>query len=130
MTSTKTRGHKGQICVAFLYSILFHLGIDDNTVEPYSLLRAQLWRLHGTRKKGKRRYTEKRPEELFDRVTGKELGVDERDLLIASVAVQYGLVLATNDQNPGMKRIEEAARRLEEDGKPMHLRIDYWPRPI
>ena len=31
-----------------------HLPIDDNTIEPYAMIRAQLWREHGTRKR--RRY--------------------------------------------------------------------------
>lgn len=101
-----------------------HLGIDDNTIEPYSQLRAEIWRLHGTQKK--RGHVEKLPEELRDRTTGKELGIDERDLLIASVAAQYNLVLATMDQNPGMKRIEAAAASLSAHGSHVTLRISYW----
>jgi len=87
-----------------------------------------LWRDHGTRKG--RRYKEKVPEDLVERVSGKSLGIDEKDLLIASVAVQYNLILATNDQNPGMKRIEEAARKLEAAQEPVHMRIEYWPKPV
>ena len=101
-----------------------HLGIGDNTVEPYALLRAQLWKMHATLKT--RGHNERVPEELFDRVTGKQLGIDERDLLIASVATENGLILATTDQNAGMTRIEEAARKLREAGQPVNLRIDYW----
>jgi predicted nucleic acid-binding protein len=102
-----------------------HLPIDDNTIEPYAMLRAQLWRAHGTRKR--RGYKEKVPEDLAERVSGRSLGIDERDLLIASIAVQYNLVLATNDRNIGMQRIEESARQLEMVGTPVHLRIEYWP---
>ena len=58
--------------------------------------------------------------------TGKELGIDERDLLIASVAAQYNLVLATIDQNEGMKRIEAAAASLAAKGSRIALRISYW----
>ena len=104
-----------------------HLPVDDNTIEPYALLRAQLWRDHGTKKT--RGYWEKVPEDLAERVSGKSLGIDERDLFIASIAVQYNLILATNDQNQGMRRIAEAARRLEAVGESVHLRIDYWPKP-
>ena len=103
-----------------------HLPVDDNTIEPYAMIRAQLWRNHGTRKR--RRYKEKVPEDLAERVSGKSLGIDERDLLIASIAVQYNLVLATNDQNIGMKRLEEASRQLDASGVPVHLRIEYWPK--
>src|SRR5438552_7607764 len=42
-----------------------HLPIDDNTIEPYAMLRAQLWREYGTRKR--RRYKEKVPETLVER---------------------------------------------------------------
>ncbi|MGE0824067.1 MAG: type II toxin-antitoxin system VapC family toxin [Candidatus Binatia bacterium] len=106
-----------------------HLPVDDNTVEPYALLRAQLWRDYGTRK-ARGGYKEKLPEELVERVSGKSLGIDERDLLITSIAVQYNLVLATNDQNEGMKRIEKTAQKLESDRKPVRLRIEYWPKSI
>jgi predicted nucleic acid-binding protein len=109
---------------AFFAKYPLHLGIDDNTVEPYALLRAQLWTMYGTKKK--RGHAEKRPEELIDRITGKELGIDERDLLIGSVAAQYNLVLATLDQNEGMKRIEAAANELAKVGSLVQLRISYW----
>ena len=101
-----------------------HLGIDDNTVEPYSQLRAEIWRLYATPRQ--RGHKEKLPEQLKDRNTGKELGIDERDLLIASVAAQYNLVLATIDQNEGMKRIETAAASLAAQGSRISLRISYW----
>ena len=100
-----------------------HIGVDDNTVEPYALLRAQLWKMHATKKK--RGHKEKLPEELEDKVTGKELGIDERDLLIASCAAQYNLILATCDENPGMKRIEQAGDELQKAGSPVTLRISY-----
>jgi predicted nucleic acid-binding protein len=75
-------------------------------------------------------FKEKVPEELIDRVSGQSLGIDEKDLFIASVAAQYRLVLATNDQKEGMRRIERAARTLETAGKPIRLRIEYWPKSV
>lgn len=109
---------------AFFSQYPLHLGIDDNTIEPYAQLRAEIWRLHATPRQ--RGHKEKLPEELKDRTTGKELGIDERDLLIASVAAQYNLVLATMDQNEGMKHIEAAATSLAARGSPISLRISYW----
>jgi predicted nucleic acid-binding protein len=103
-----------------------HLPVDDNTVEPYALIRAQVWHNHATPKG--RRHKEKLPEELTDRVTGKSLGIDERDLLIAATATQYGLTLITNDSNEVLRRIEKAAQDLEVAGKPIRLRIDRWPQ--
>ena len=104
-----------------------HLPVDDHTVEPYALLRGQIWRDYATPRRSRRGSEEKLPEQLVDRVTGRSLGIDERDLLIASVAVQYRLVLATNDSGSGMKRIDQAARKLEQNMKPIRLRIEYWP---
>jgi predicted nucleic acid-binding protein len=101
-----------------------HLAVDDNTVEPYSLIRAQLWRDYATRVGTK--HKEKLPEELIHRESGKLLGIDERDLLIASVAAQYNLVLATRDQKPGMTAIDAAAAKLQQAGRPVRLRVDYW----
>ena len=108
----------------FFADFPLHLGVDDDTIEPYSLLRAKIWQLYGTPKR--RGHAEKLPEQLKDRVTGEELGIDERDLLIASIAIQYRLVLVTNDKNAGMRRIEEAARQLAREGKPIILNIEYW----
>jgi predicted nucleic acid-binding protein len=101
-----------------------HLPVDDDTIEPYALIRAQLWREHGT--KEKRGHKEKLPEEIVHRESGKLLGIDERDLLIASVAAQYNLILATCDRNLGMKTIDEVGSRLERTGFPVRLRISYW----
>jgi predicted nucleic acid-binding protein len=109
---------------AFFNQFPHHLGIDDNTIEPYSQLRAEIWRQHATPKN--RGHKERLPEQLKDRTTGKELGIDERDLLIASVAAQYNLILATIDQNPGMRRIEAAAASLAASGSSVTLRISYW----
>lgn len=125
---TGTREEEKKAVRDFFIDYSLHLPVDDNTVEPYALIRAQVWRDYGTRK-NRGGYKEKVPEDLVERVSGKSLGIDERDLLIASIAVQYNLILATNDQNQGMRRIEEAARKLETAGEPVCLRIEYWPKP-
>jgi predicted nucleic acid-binding protein len=128
MVKTKTPDAVQQAAVRqFFADYPFHLGIDDNTVEPYALIRSQIWHDHATPKGPGGAHKEKQPEDLTDRVSGKSLGIDERDLLIASTAAQYGLVLVTNDSNEGMKRIEKAAQALELGGKPVQLRIELWP---
>lgn len=104
-----------------------HLVIDDQTIEPYALLGGQIFRDHGP-KEQRRNEFKKKLEQLIDASTGLSLGIDEKDLLIASVAAQYRLVLATNDSGGGMKLIDAAARKLEQDGKPIRLRIEYWPK--
>lgn len=128
MVKTKTPDPAQQAAVRqFFEDYPFHLGIDDNTVEPYALIRAQIWNDHATPKGKGSSHKEKQPEDLLDRASGRSLGFDERDLLIASTAAQYGLVLVTNDNNEGMQRIHLAAQTLETNGKPVKLRIELWP---
>jgi predicted nucleic acid-binding protein len=110
----------------FLETYPQHPGFGEHTLEPYVLLRTQLWKTHGTPKKGGRGHKEKLPEQLFDRVTGISLGIDERDLLIASCAAEFNIVLATNDANSGMKHIKAAAIELQRAGQRMPLRIEHW----
>jgi len=56
---------------------------------------------------GRNRLKEKRPEDLLDRTTSRELGIQENDLWIVSVAVQYNLRFITGDK---MDRILAAAK--------------------
>ena len=102
-----------------------HLPVDDGTVEPYSLVRAEVWRRFATPQK--RGHKEKRPEDLLDKVTGKELGIDEPDLLIASVALAHNLILVTHDGKEGMRRIKEASERVFQRREfPVQLRTENW----
>jgi hypothetical protein len=77
MLSTNSNIEQKNALRDFFAQYPHHLPIDDNTIEPYAMLRAQLWR----------GYKEKDPYDLVERVSGKSLGIDERELLIASVAV-------------------------------------------
>jgi len=70
---------QGELVRRFFSDYPHHLAVDDGTVEPYALIRGQLWRDYGTPKSKGRGHIEKLPEELMDRVTGKALGIDERD---------------------------------------------------
>jgi predicted nucleic acid-binding protein len=102
-----------------------HLAIDDGFVDPYALIRAEIWKQHAT--PTKRSYKEKHPEDLLDKVTGKELGIDEPDLLIASVALEHNLILVTHDDKEGMRRIKEASERVFQRGEfPVQLRTENW----
>ena len=107
-----------------------HIVFDDNSIESYAPIRAKLFELYGNRKGKRKGFKEKTPEELKDRVTGKELGIDERDLLIASTAVQYNSVFVTDDSNEGMRRIREAADLLAVQGRPTQLRVENWRRTV
>jgi predicted nucleic acid-binding protein len=58
----------------------------------------------GRRRKGRR------PEELLDPATSRELGIQENDLWIAAQALQYNYVLVSHDQH--MSRIREVSTEL------------------
>ena len=105
------------------------LPFDRSCVGPYSVVRAELWRIHGTtQQRGKRLvYDERHPEQLCEKTTGSELGIDEPDLIIASVAMAQNLVLVTNDTRAGMSRVKEAAEKVYRDDLfPIQLRTENW----
>lgn len=82
------------------------LDVDQHTGKLYGELRGELFRRYGTRD-AHGRLKEKRPEDLLDRTTSQELGIQENDLWIVSVAVQYNLRFITRDK---MERILTAAK--------------------
>lgn len=93
------------------------LSVDRHTAEPYSDIRAIIFQNYAPRdRRGriKARYV----EDLVEPTTGKELGIQENDLWIVSVAIQYNLVLVTNDLGGGMRRVIEAAQYAH--------RTEYW----
>ena len=82
------------------------LPIDKHTADPYGQLRAAIFDQFapgGLRKK------KKRPCQVTDHVTASTLGIDENDLWIAAQAIQYNLVLVTND---GMANIRAVLRQV------------------
>ncbi len=105
-----------------------HVPFDDASVIPFACLRAELWRKFATPKTGRKNsHKEKRPEQLVDKVTGKELGIDEPDLIIASIALSQDLILVSDDRNTGMHRILEAAESVYHDSRfPIRLRTENW----
>ena len=103
------------------------LPFDEHCVLPYAAVRAEIWKTHGTPKSRPGTHKERRPEELIDKVTGAELGIDEPDLVIASIALAQNLVLVTDDRNAGMARVKQAADAVFQKGLfPIQLRIENW----
>ena len=90
------------------------LHIDHHTAMTYAEIRANLFRTHAPRNR-RGRIAQRYVEDLVERTTGKELGIQENDLWIVSVAVQYNLIFATKDR---MHSIIEAAEYSE--------RTEYW----
>ncbi len=93
------------------------LDVNKHTGEAYGRIRANLFERYAPRNQ-RGRLTRKYVEDLTDPTTSKELGIQENDLWIVSVAVQYNLVLVTFDKAGGMRRIVEAADYLE--------RTEFW----
>jgi len=94
--------------------------IDRNTSTVYTQLRSELFRQYSTKDK-KGRLTKKQPEELRDETTGLDLGIQENDLWIVSVAVQYDLRFITRDK---MNHIREVAKRVH-----AYDLIEIWTLP-
>lgn len=65
------------------------LPIDRHTGDTYGQIRAVLFAQYSPRD-SRGRMRKKVPEDLLERTTGKALGIQENDLWIVSVAVQYG----------------------------------------
>jgi hypothetical protein len=98
--------------------------VDGETARIHALVRGQLFATHGTRRpSGKPRETV--PEALL-RHHGGEIGIDERDLLIVATALQYNLILATEDGNAGMDKIIAAVAACATRGDMSNLRIARW----
>lgn len=83
------------------------LDISKTTVTRYGMLRARLFEKYapsGQRRRGLR------PEQLIDPVTSRTLGIQENDLWIAAQALEFNLVLVTND---AMQRIRDICDELQ-----------------
>jgi tRNA(fMet)-specific endonuclease VapC len=84
------------------------LPIDHHTAQYYGRIRAELFQRFAPRDhkgKVKTRYS----DDLIDLSTGKQLGIQENDLWIVAIAVQYNLSFVTGDRAGGMRRVLHAA---------------------
>jgi predicted nucleic acid-binding protein len=84
--------------------------INRHTTQIYAEIRGKLFDLYAPRDE-KGRLTAKYPEDLLDRTTAKQLGIQENDLWIVSVAVQYDLHFITADKK--LKRILDVAAAIQ-----------------
>jgi len=78
------------------------LDITDHVARQYGEFRAWLFNTYRDRKK---RTKARRPEELVDPATARELGIQENDIWIAAQAITYNLVLVTHDTRPHFKSL-------------------------
>jgi tRNA(fMet)-specific endonuclease VapC len=83
------------------------LDIRKTTRTYYGMLRAGLFEKYAPREKRRRGL---RPEQLVDPVTSRELGIQENDIWLAAQALEFNLVLVTNDS---MGRIRDVCEALQ-----------------
>jgi len=93
--------------------------ISHHTAQAYSIIRAALFEQFSPLDRRGRRKS-KYIEDLIESTSGKELGIQENDLWIVAVAVEFDLCLVTGDTGAGMHRILEAAVAF----------ASYWDRTI
>lgn len=87
------------------------LDLDRHTARQYGEVRARLFHKYAPRN-NRQRFATKYIEDLREPTTGKELGIQESDLWIVSVAVRYNVVLLTADKAGGMRNIVDAANHV------------------
>ncbi len=87
------------------------LPVDHHAGRTYGEIRGALFMRYAPRN-ARGRMTKKVPEDLVEPATGKTLGIQENDLWIVSVAVEYDLRLVTGDHAEGMRRVLETANYL------------------
>lgn len=96
------------------YSVL---DINKHTAKYYAEIRGELFKKYAPKDRAGR-VTKKRPEDLLDVTTSRELGIQENDLWIVSVAIQYDLFFITQDK---MQFIFEITDKLY-----AHKRYEVW----
>ena len=84
------------------------LPVNHHTAPIYGKIRATLFNLHAPRDR-RNRIASRYVEDLREPTSGKELGIQENDLWIVSVAVQYNLVFVTSDGGGGMRNVVRCA---------------------
>ena len=80
------------------------LPIDQHTAQIYGRIRASLFNAFAPRD-NRNRVARAYVEDLRERTSGKELGIQENDLWIVSTAIQYNLMFVTDDRRGGMRNI-------------------------
>lgn len=83
------------------------VGISRATTVEYGRIRAELFRKYSPRD---RRRMVRWPEQLVDPVSARELGIQENDIWMAANAIEYNLILATNDGFNSIRAVEPRLR--------------------
>src|SRR5438876_333639 len=92
--------------------------ISADAALAYGDLRTRLFNKYAP---GDKRKAGKRPEQLVDPLTAKELKIQENDLWLCAQAIAHGMILVTNDR---MTHIRDSAMNLNPP-----LLIQNWTKP-
>ena len=84
------------------------LPIDHHTARIYGKIRADLFNAYGPQD-NRGRVSSRYAKDLRESTSDKELGIQENDLWIVSVAIRYNLVFVTADTGGGMCNIINTA---------------------
>lgn len=95
------------------FPVTLHIS-PETAVPHYAQARANIFLKFAPQTRRRRRGISSYVEELMDPTAAKALGIQENDLWIAAVALQYNLVLVTDDR---LRRICEAVP---------DLRVENW----
>ena len=86
------------------------LSIQRSTTGHYGELRSRLFAKYA-KKKGKKA---RRPEQLIDPATSRDLGVQENDIWMAAQAIEYNLVLVTHDDMTHVREVSQGLLTIED----------------
>ena len=92
------------------YSVL---GVDKNTSKLYGEIRSDLFKKYAGRD-SKNKVRTGSVENLRELTSERELGIQENDLWIVSVAIQHNMRFVTADSKGSMKKIVEIAKYEEQ----------------
>jgi len=82
--------------------------VTESTCEVYGEIKAALMDKWARNSDGSFKKV-KRVEDLIEPINAQDLGIEEPDLWIVSIAKEHNLVFVTNDADEGMKRVVDAA---------------------
>lgn len=78
--------------------------IGKGTTEHYSNIRTELFKRYAPRD-SKNKVRNVRPERLVDKTTAVELGIQENDLWMAAIAVEYNMTFVSDDKMSHIKEV-------------------------
>ena len=83
--------------------------IGKESVPHYATIRASLFRTFASQD-AKGKIKKSNPEALVDKTTARELGIQENDLWMVAIAVEYNMTLVSEDKMRRLKQVYPALK--------------------